>query len=237
MGWETIHKNAWGELLPKVYNDWDGINELTSHPDDAPHRDVDKIVLAASAQNEKVKTAIVCPPCICGVGRGPDNQRSVQVYNTTQDYLKLQKAWVVGKGENVWHQVHVQDLSDLYLKLGEAAAAGGAPATWDDQGYYLAENGEFVWKDVLKGVTQTAHKKGLLPSDNLESISIEDADKIRKGMYRSTSSNSRGQAIRGRKLLGWEPKRKPLLDEVEEIVESEAKIVGLVKGHAVQAAQ
>ena len=228
LGDETLKKNAFGELLPKVFNDWDGVNELTSQPADAPHRDVDIIVLDASAKNANIKTAIVCPPCISGQGRGPDNQRSVQVYGTTQDFLKRKKGFIVGKMENIWHQVHVQDLSDLYLKLGEAAANGGAPATWDDQGYYLAENGEFVWKDVNKSIAELAHKKGLLPTADVDTISIEEADKIRKGVYRSTSSNSRGVSLRGKKLLGWNPTKKPIPDDYEAIINGEAKILGLV---------
>ena len=42
------------------------------------------------------------------------------------------------------HEIHVQDHSDLYLLLGEAAVEGVGEATWDEEGYYSAENGSFV---------------------------------------------------------------------------------------------
>ena len=60
--YETVEKNGFGDEMPTSYNDWDGIEELTSITDKAIHRNVDKIVLASGS--DKVKTAIVCPPCI-----------------------------------------------------------------------------------------------------------------------------------------------------------------------------
>jgi hypothetical protein len=62
LGYETIKNNEFGNRLEKVFDDWDNIKELTSQPDAAPHRNVDKIVL--QSYSDKVKTAIVCPPTI-----------------------------------------------------------------------------------------------------------------------------------------------------------------------------
>jgi THO complex subunit 2 len=112
---------------------------------------VDKVVLAASATHPaKIKTAIVCQPTIYGAGRGPGNRRSVQVNLATKTFLEQREAFSVGKGQNVWHGVYVQDLSSLFLLLGETATNGGSPATWNDQGYYLAKKGHFVWRDVFQ---------------------------------------------------------------------------------------
>ena len=69
LGWQSIRENYLGETRDKVYDDWDGIDELITLPDGAAHRHVDKIVLAASKANpDKIKTAIVCPPTIYGRG-------------------------------------------------------------------------------------------------------------------------------------------------------------------------
>lgn len=57
-----------GEFSTKEYNDWDGVTELTSLPDTAFHRNVDKVVLEiGSVYSDIVKTAIVCPPTIYGI--------------------------------------------------------------------------------------------------------------------------------------------------------------------------
>lgn len=73
---DLAHK-TFGEASTKVFNDWNGIEEILSVPDWAPHRSADRIVIEASMGN--VKTAIVCPPTIYGQGRGPSNQRSHQI--------------------------------------------------------------------------------------------------------------------------------------------------------------
>lgn len=235
LGYETQATGEFGNLLPKVYNDWDGIEELRSHPDDAPHRNVDKIVLAA--YRDKVKTAIVCPPCIYGPGRGPDNIRSIQAYRVTEAFLKHQRGFTIGKSENIWHGIHVQDLSELYLLLGEAAANGGDPATWNEEGYYLAEDQSFVWGDILRRIANIAAKQGFLPDGTLEETSPEEADKYMQGARYFAGTNSRGISLRGKKLLGWKPVQCSLEDELPTVVDSEARLLGLLKSHAEKVAK
>ena len=230
---ETVDKKCWGDLLPKVYNDWDGVHELVAMPDHAAHRVVDKIVLATSAQNPNVKTAIVCPPTIFGPGRGPDNQRSHQAYYAALDILKRKSGFLAGKGQNIWHMVHVQDLSDLYLKLGESAFSNGT-ATWNEQGYYLAENGSFVWGDVLKQITKLCKKQGFIDSDDTPELNEAQLKEIEPVGELIWGTNSRGESIRGKKLLGWQPKQQSLFDELPAIVEGEAAALGLIHNHAAQ---
>lgn len=227
---ETFDKEAWGENLTKSHDDWEGIKELWALPDRSLHRPVDKIVQAA--WSDKVKTAIICPPCIYGPGRGPDNQRSVQAYKATESMIKSKKAWIPGKGQNRWNEVHVQDLSDLYLLVGEAAANGGSPATWNDQGYYFAENGDFAWGDVLSAIAKDAHQKGFLPSAEVAQLSPAEIDPIFPGGHYYVGTSSVGTAKRGKTLLGWKPHRPSLLELVPSIVDGEARLLGVTQGHA-----
>lgn len=98
--WQDIERKSYGEAASKVYDDWDGIQELTSLPDYAPHRNVDKAVLTAGTENSSVlKTAIVCPPMIYGKGNGPGNQRSVQMPDLARLTLTLKKGFHVGAGK------------------------------------------------------------------------------------------------------------------------------------------
>lgn len=226
---EDIRASSYGIERAKEYNDWDGINEVTSIPDDALHRNVDKIILEAGLRApDSIKTAIVCPPTIYGPGRGPGNQKSVQAYLFTDAVLKRKRGFLVGQGKNVWHQIHVQDLSNVYLALGEAAAAGGGQATWGDQGYYFAENGSFVWGDVQRAIAKAAFEKKLIPSPEAEPLpDAKVAELNPRGLY-AWGSNSRGHAVRARKLLGWAPQKPSLLELIPHIVDVEAKDLGLM---------
>lgn len=64
---EDTDKGIFGNRSDKVYDDWDGVDELVNLPDHAFHRNVDKIVLDTAAKHSDViKVALVCPPTIYG---------------------------------------------------------------------------------------------------------------------------------------------------------------------------
>lgn len=237
LGIDDLQRGAIGQPLEKVYDDWDGINEVTHLPDQAWHRDVDKIVLAAHEQSGgKVNTAIVCPPTICGPGRGVGNKKSDQVYDLAKAIMKRGKGFVIEDGKNTWTTVHVHDLSEVYLKLTEAAAEGGGKATWNDNGYYFAEKGEFQWGDIARKVTQEAHKQGYIQTAEVDRLEAQEVDKLIRNGSKRLGLNSRCRATRARNILGWQPKGESIERLLPGIVEQEAKDTGLWKGHAVKAA-
>lgn len=132
--------------------------------------------------------------------------------------------------------MHVNDLSDCYLKLIEAAVAGGGKATWGKEGYYLTENGTLIWGDMSKVVAVEAHKQGLIPTDKVVSVSNEEVDRLRNHGSLLWGANSRGTALRARKLLGWSPRGKRVEAETPQLVQEEARNLGLIIGHAAQVA-
>lgn len=231
-----IDRKTYGETSTKIYDDWDGIGEVTSLPDHAPHRKNDKNVI--HADGPKVKTAIVCPPTIYGPGRGPGNQRSHQIPELVRSMLEEKKGLQVGDGENLGPNVYLHDLSDCYVKLVEAAVEGGGQATWGKEGYYFAENGEHIWGRISKAVAKYAHKQGFLPSDEVVSISEKEADDLTWWGSALWGANSRFHAIRARKLLGWSPSKgaKDLDADILEVVSAEAKSLGLIPAHAAKVA-
>ncbi|KAF1936020.1 NAD dependent epimerase/dehydratase family protein [Clathrospora elynae] len=239
LAFEDLESNTYGIKREKVFDDWDGIGEVTSIPDVALHRNVDKIMLGSNeASAGNIQSAIVCPPCIYGPARGPDNQRSIQVYEMAKAALKRSKGFVIGDGANMWTQIHVQDLSEVYLALITAALSpDGGKATWNKEGYYFAENGDFCWGDIGRGIAKIAFEKKLINNDEVDNVSKEEADKLTvMGSY-MWGSNSRCKAIRARKLLGWTPTMKSLFDLLPEIIEDEAKKLGRIRQHAEEAAK
>ena len=235
--WADFEEKTYGYRREHTYDDWDGIKEVTSLPEVALHRNVDKIILAASKGPGEINTAIVCPPCIYGPGRGPDNKDSVQAYRYAAATLKRGKGFIVNEGVNVWAESHVQDLSNLFLALVTSAMEpNGGKATWNDEGYYFSEAGTFVWGDIGEAIAKIAHEKKLIDTAEVDTITADEADKTTfMGSY-MWGTNSRCKALRASKVLGWEPQQKRLVDLLPEIVEGEAKKEGLIKGYAAKAA-
>ncbi|EPS34760.1 hypothetical protein PDE_09724 [Penicillium oxalicum 114-2] len=225
---EDKRAGTMGIERPKKYDDWEGISEMINFPDDGIHRDVDKIVINMGRESPaSVRTAIICPPTISGPGRGPVKTKSSQAYRLSAIVLTRGSGFLIGKGENIWHEVHVQDLSNLFLALGDAASQGGGKATWNDEGYYFAEDGSFIWGDIQREIAKQAHVQGFIDSPDAKELDIEAVNKISPTAHYAWGSNSRGRAIRARKLLGWEPKMPKLIDMIPEIVALEARDLGL----------
>lgn len=237
LSFADFERKIYGVKNEKVYDDWDGIAEVTSLPDTAVHRDVDKIVLGASGSSSNVFSAIVCPPCIYGPGRGPDNRKSAQAYRMARAAIYRGKGFTVEEGNNIWTQVHVQDLSNVFLALVTAALSpNGGNATWNYEGYYFAESGDIVWGEVARAIAKIAHEKKLIDTAEIDHVSPSEADKLTLAGSYLWGMNSRCKAIRANKLFGWTPKQKSLFDLLPEIVEGEAKELGVIKGHAEKAA-
>lgn len=191
---------------------------MTSIPEHAPHRNVDKLILDAG-----LTTAIVSPPTIYGLGRGPSNQRGHQIYELSRCTIERKHGIMVGDGRTMWPNIHIYDLSDLYLRLVEEATKDGGSATWGAQGYYFAVDGEHVWGAVAKGIAAAAKKQGLIPTDEVVSLSPEEANKVTKWGSALWGANSRARAIRARKVLGWAPKENSLEEEIPKAVAQEAQ--------------
>ncbi|KAE8380919.1 hypothetical protein BDV26DRAFT_302415 [Aspergillus bertholletiae] len=223
---EDLTAKTCGTRREKQYDDWDGVSELVTMPDSAFHRNVDKIVLEAAERfSDSMKTAIVCPSAIYGLGRGTGNTESTQVYVLAKTVITRGKGLQVGEGQNIWHSIHVHDLTNLYIALVEAAAEGGGSATWGTEGYYLVENGSFVWGDVERAVAQIAYEKGFIQHAGVDVLGWDaTAQEHSKGPYR-WGSNSRGRALRARKLLGWNPTQLDLVEFLPSIVELQAEKV------------
>lgn len=235
--WKDLETNNFGNPPSQPpYNDLDGVSDLTSLPDTAWHRNVDKIVLASNSN--AVKTAIVAPPTIYGPGRGPGNKRSQQVYQLALATLKTGQAPQLGKGLTEWDNVHVHDLSVIFLRLAEAAVTNKREIEseiWGQKGYFLAEHGHHVWGEVSKQIGEVAFQKGYIKTKEVKIVTADEAKEIGGGGALTWGLNSKGYAKRARKFLGWTPKGKSLKDEIPDIVDLEASSLGLKVGYAKKA--
>ncbi|KAL0935104.1 nucleoside-diphosphate-sugar epimerase [Colletotrichum truncatum] len=225
-------KKTFGEPDEKVFNDLEGVDELVNLPDDAFHRNVDKIVLEAGAKHsDRVKTAVVCPPTIYGKGRGPVSGRGRQVYELTSFILKEKYCPRIGRGLSRWNNIHVYDLSSAIGLLAEAAldpSRKDDSQIWGPRGYFLTENGEHTWSDLAVQIGREVCTQGLASGElELKELSMDEAVKSSAGFEAASwGMNSRAKALRAKKFLGWQPVEHGLIQEIPTIVKSEAARLG-----------
>lgn len=105
---------------------------------------------------------------------------------------------------------------------------GGGNATWNEEGYYLAENGSYVNREMLQLAPQILYRKGLVDSPNPEFVTPKESEKIPPWLKIMVGVDSQGTAIRGRKLSAWEPNMPSFEDELENTLEINARSLGLV---------
>ncbi len=153
-------------------------------------RDIDLLVLAG--MNVGIKTAVICPSLIYGVGTGL-NPHSVQIPFLASNAQERGAVEIVGKGLNVWSNVHIEDVASLY-QLVLDKGPGGA--------FYFAENGEASYTDLAQALAQ---RLGLQDVVHLEPEEAAGRWGVARA-YFSFGSNSRVRARRAREELGWTPR-------------------------------
>jgi hypothetical protein len=82
---------------------------------------------------------------------------------------------------------------------------------------------------LAKSIGEQASKEGFLKEKpEVKSLSFDEAVNSPAGFEAASwGLNSRGRALRGRKVLGWEPKEQSIEDEVPNILRAEASRLGL----------
>jgi nucleoside-diphosphate-sugar epimerase len=128
-----------GKLQPKIWSDIEDIDTITSLPDTALHRNIEKIVVQAAAaeHGDRLKTAIICSCGVYGQGKGLGKRQSSMVPLYYAEIMKKRRAFYTNEGGNTRSWVHIDDLMNVYLKLVEAAVCGGGKADWGREVCYF----------------------------------------------------------------------------------------------------
>jgi nucleoside-diphosphate-sugar epimerase len=149
------------------------------------------------------RPVIVCPSLIYGIGHGAGRD-SVQVPLLIKLAKKRGNAAHAGPGENIWSNVHIDDLVPLYLLAVDKAPAGS---------FYFAENGENSMREACVAINRMFGFTGPPSSMTMQ----EAASEWSEGTTEDTmASNSRVRAKRARAELGWQPKARGLIEEIEQ---------------------
>lgn len=160
---------------------------------------------------------------VTGRGRGPSHTRSRQAYELAHLILAEQYIPLIGQGKARWNNVHVSDLAELFVLLTDAALRNNTDAQlWNENGYYLVENGEHIWSDLARLMGKKAFELKLIEKDP-EEKSLNKDKAIEQAGFEAVSwgFNSRGKAERAKKVVGWQPHFPSIEDTVEEILKDE----------------
>ncbi|CAF1173991.1 unnamed protein product [Rotaria sordida] len=234
-----IHTSGTGVLIEDVrgkkgsntvYNDLDP-DQIDGLADTQMHRNVDLLVTNSAQANPLLKSVIILPPLIYGIGRGLFNQTSIQLPILIRAALKRDKAETIGAGESTWDSVHIDDLVDAYIILFDQLLAAYGPNAKSDakpspylttgrEGYYFAENGRHSWRQLAEKIGEVLHRKGAIKSSKVTSFPDDEIEDALWGpaSWNALGSQSNSKAERLRKL-GWKPHRPNLFDSVEEQVD------------------
>ncbi|CAI7575729.1 unnamed protein product [Penicillium pancosmium] len=216
-----ISNNAYGEARPKVYNDLEGVGEVRDIIASNPKRAVDNLVMGLSADQPVVRTAIVYGPMIYGLGRGPVNQRSIQIPDLAKAILQHGHGVHVGKGNSIWSNVHVSDISRLILMLVAEASNLSGGSLWNEQGIYFPETGKLSFKEIGSKVASFAYSKGFIESAHVEAIDSDTADRLTAHGAVLWGTNAQTSGRRARQLVGWNPEGPTLHEEILRVTLAE----------------
>jgi nucleoside-diphosphate-sugar epimerase len=196
-GSSIVGTRARGELVEKAFDE-DTPFEPT--PQRAARVEIDKMV--RNAADDGIRSLVIAPSLIYGIGHG-FNPHSIQVPWLIKVAKKFAVAKHIGSGENRWANVHIDDLMELYVLAIEKAPAGA---------FYFAENGENSMREMCEAISRMLGQRGRTESMTVEEAAIEWGE----GPANDTmGSNSRVRAKRARAELGWQPKARSVIEEIE----------------------
>jgi hypothetical protein len=135
-----VDKNLYGEPSDQVYDDLDNATDLReiirTYKD---RRVVDNYILDLGSSGPK--TAILFPLIIYGAGKGPVNQRSIQIPMLARASLIQHVGLYLGRGLSRWGIIHVSDLASIFVKLVEHAVNATTAPIWNENGLFFTEAG------------------------------------------------------------------------------------------------
>ncbi|KAG7822309.1 hypothetical protein KL928_000784 [Ogataea angusta] len=189
----------------KEYSDVKDIDEINSLPDTQPHRPADKLVQTIQDSNpDYVKTAIVSPPTIFGIGYGFDNKISAQIPYLVKSVVRVGHNFTVYEGNTAWSHVHIEDVAALYILIVQKFVAKESfPSGY--KGYYFAADGTpHLWKDVAMAVTKLLVARKLISDPRIDKLSPEEVEKQFGLPALFWGSNVKTIPDLG-KSIGWKP--------------------------------
>ncbi|KAE8845514.1 hypothetical protein PTNB73_01499 [Pyrenophora teres f. teres] len=125
--------------------------------------------------------------------------------------LVLMPPLIYGVGTGLWNKFHIEDLAELYeLVLEEILSKDGACLPTGKQGVVFSAHGRHTWIEVSQAVADAAFEAGLVKNKTVRSVSLADGAKLMTSGVEQIAELGFASTCRTRsniaKNLGWCPK-------------------------------
>ncbi|KAK3331444.1 NAD dependent epimerase/dehydratase family protein [Apodospora peruviana] len=166
-----------------------------------------------------VKTLVIMPGLIYGVGTGLFNKNSIQMLSYMKSALHYGFGTIVGDGSGVWGHVHVRDLAELYkIAVLDVVENGGKRLPSGKKGIIFADNGRSTWLEVAQGATTAVFEEGKIKENQVQSVDLKVGavrlaefmgfDKLESPLVVDAGLSSTARTVSSvAKSLGWTPTR------------------------------
>lgn len=123
----------------------------------------------------------------------------------------------VGPGTNIWSNVHIDDLVDLYVLIFNLAVSSSQSQEKFDpyqRWFWGSSTRTHVWGDIAKALAKILYARGVVTTEVVRSVSLEEDGFGQEFGLVVTAHNSLVVSNRGF-ALGWRP-HGPTLEETLE---------------------
>ncbi|RMY62254.1 hypothetical protein D0865_00541 [Hortaea werneckii] len=225
---DEIKSQTFGAASDKQYGDLEDERQLLGLIRQHSNRAVDNLMLDVAEKAGSVRPALVIPSLVYGKGRGPGNQRSIQVPELARIALQRKRAVQIEAGANTWSNVHIHDLSAMLVRLVESVMAGAhRDQMWGLHGLYFAgAHPGMTFGSLAKLIATAAYQHGRVTDQNVDKISAAEADALSPHASAIMGTNARTLSERAQKELQWRPQGPSLEEEVPATVAEELKRSG-----------
>ncbi|CAG8015737.1 unnamed protein product [Penicillium salamii] len=215
---------------------WDDVSDLSAIldlPATQIHAAIEQRIVSFGAAHSRngLRTAIISPPAVVGVGSGPVKKGAAYHVNMM---MQRKKAFVVGQGLNRFDMAHVMDVADAIVTLVEAACEeletqyANTPSTsskahWNDKGYYfLTSDWETPDKATYVKTAQSLMRMRSIPlDDGVDYLTPDEATSLHPFGTIIFGGNLKIQGKRIREKLGWKASSIRWEDALKEEIENE----------------
>ncbi|RPD68433.1 NAD-P-binding protein [Lentinus tigrinus ALCF2SS1-7] len=200
-------------ITEDIYSDLD-VEKLAAIPPQAIHRPIDLLFLDADKEGY-IRLVLVLPSLVYGTPSGVlsqtgiANKHSSGIPGLIRAAIERKRAGLIGAGQAIWNHVHIDDLVDLYALIATKLLTEPDKVGLGREGYYFAENGEYLHYDLTMAISKALFGLGAVESEEpVRFLTEEDvqAGALKERYLGASGTNSRARAERGR-LLGWTPKK------------------------------